>query len=189
MDLTWSDLPDLTQLIRRAQAGDRDAEHSFISLAYRHLLSLAERQIGTERHFDASYSGDLLHDTWLSRIRSITGGIADRNHFAALVSIAMREQVNDEIRRRSALKRTIPRETHPVAVGRSYPMEDLVALDRALAEFERIDTRAAQVVRLRYYGGCSWTETAAATGATVKAVRCDWQSAIRWLGRKLGRSF
>ncbi len=63
----------------------------------------------------------------------------------------------------------------------------LIALDQALQDFARIDPRKAQVVELRYFGGLSVEETAAALQVHPNTVIRDWSLARKWLKRELMR--
>jgi RNA polymerase sigma factor (sigma-70 family) len=57
------------------------------------------------------------------------------------------------------------------------------ALDR-LAE---LDGRQAQVMTLRYFGGMTVAEVAAAPGVSVTTVEQDWRLARAWLAGQLRR--
>ncbi len=61
----------------------------------------------------------------------------------------------------------------------------LVALDDALDELAAFDPRKAQVVELRYFGGLSVEEAAAALGVHPNTVVRDWGLAKAWLKRAL----
>lgn len=60
---------------------------------------------------------------------------------------------------------------------------DLVALDEALLELNKIDERKSRVVELRYFGGLSLEETAEVLEVSVMTVRRDWRAAKAWLYR------
>jgi RNA polymerase sigma factor (sigma-70 family) len=62
---------------------------------------------------------------------------------------------------------------------------DLVALDDALTALETFDPRKGRVIELRYFGGLSLEETAAALEVSVATVRRDWSLARAWLYREL----
>jgi DNA-directed RNA polymerase specialized sigma24 family protein len=50
-----------------------------------------------------------------------------------------------------------------------------------------MDARRAQVVELRFFGGLSVEETAAALAVSPQTVIRDWQLARAWLARELRR--
>ena len=62
---------------------------------------------------------------------------------------------------------------------------DLVALDDALNLLERLDVQQFRIVELRYFGGLSIQETAAALDISAATVKRDWRVAKAWLHREL----
>jgi RNA polymerase sigma factor (TIGR02999 family) len=189
MELTWSQLPDITLLIRKARAGNRKAEHRLFDLAYPFLSRIASGVLRRAWNHPVGPL-DVLHDVYLDRLRDRTTPINDRHHFLALAATAMKSDLKDRARRSTAKKRTPlekPFPAFPQNGAGSLRFEERLALVRELERLEEFDLRAARVVQLRYYFGCSWEETAVALGATVKMVRTDWEFAAKWLGDRLGR--
>jgi RNA polymerase sigma factor (TIGR02999 family) len=188
MDIPWNEIPDITLLIRQYQAGDRDAEGRLFGLAYPQLREAASRLL-RRRDFGASACPlDLLHDVYLTRLRGWKGPVSDRSHFLALATLAMKNELVDRARRLKSQKRTAPESSpgFPQQIASSLSYEAILALEREVERLEAIDPRATLVLRLRYYGGCSWEETASATGASVKMVRNDWEFVSKWLAQRLG---
>jgi RNA polymerase sigma factor (TIGR02999 family) len=62
---------------------------------------------------------------------------------------------------------------------------DLIALDEALQELERLDSQQTRIVELRFFGGLSIEETAEALGISPATVKRDWSTARLWLRRQL----
>jgi DNA-directed RNA polymerase specialized sigma24 family protein len=62
---------------------------------------------------------------------------------------------------------------------------DLVDLDEALAELAVLDARQAQLVELRFFGGLSHEESAAALGISTSTAKREWAMAKAWLYRRL----
>jgi RNA polymerase sigma factor (TIGR02999 family) len=62
---------------------------------------------------------------------------------------------------------------------------DLVALDDALTELEKLDPRQARTVELRFFGGLSLEEAAEVLCVSVSTVRRDWRMAQAWLHQQL----
>jgi RNA polymerase sigma-70 factor (ECF subfamily) len=58
---------------------------------------------------------------------------------------------------------------------------ELIALDEALDQLEKLDPRKSRVVQLRYFGGLSLEETAEVLEVSVMTVRRDWRVAKAWL--------
>jgi RNA polymerase sigma factor (TIGR02999 family) len=183
----WREIPDLTFLIRTSQSGDDEAAARLLDITYPFLKPIAARLIRGCSHRDGLEPQDLIHNAWLTRVRSRRADVTDRGHYLALLTMALRGELIDHIRRVKSLKRTSPSEGALPQPDAGLPREYVLALDREIHRLERIDQRAAGVIRLRYYGGCSWEETAHALGITIKVARGDWGFAVRWLGERLGK--
>ena len=69
---------------------------------------------------------------------------------------------------------------------RSLGRQDVIALDDALRRLEAEDPRKGQVVNLRYFGGLSVEETAAALDVSITTVERDWRFIKAWLANELG---
>jgi RNA polymerase sigma factor (TIGR02999 family) len=65
------------------------------------------------------------------------------------------------------------------------PRQDLIALDDALNALAAFDLRKSQVVEMRFFGGLSVEETAAALHVSADTVMRDWRLAKVWLVREL----
>jgi RNA polymerase sigma factor (sigma-70 family) len=61
----------------------------------------------------------------------------------------------------------------------------VLALDDALERLAALDPDKARVVELRFFGGLSSEETAAALGTSPSTVARDWRFARAWLHREL----
>jgi RNA polymerase sigma factor (TIGR02999 family) len=70
----------------------------------------------------------------------------------------------------------------PVADG---PSMEMLALDEALNELEKLSARQARIVELRYFAGLSVSETAEELGVNARTVDRDWAAARVWLRRRL----
>jgi RNA polymerase sigma-70 factor, ECF subfamily len=70
-----------------------------------------------------------------------------------------------------------------VSEARSRPAQ-LIALDDALRELEKLDPRKGQVIELRFFGGMSIEETAVAAGISTTTVSREQRMAEAWLQRQ-----
>jgi RNA polymerase sigma factor (sigma-70 family) len=62
---------------------------------------------------------------------------------------------------------------------------DVLDLDDALTRLAEFDPRKSQIAELRFFGGLSVEETAAAVGVSRATVERDWQAARAWLFKAL----
>jgi RNA polymerase sigma factor (TIGR02999 family) len=100
----------------------------------------------------------------------------------------MRQILVDEARRRYSLKRGVgrPRATlSAITVADETPLEDLLDLDDALCKLERLDSRKAQIVTLRFFAGLTVEQTASALDISPATVKNDWSFAKAWLHREI----
>lgn len=57
----------------------------------------------------------------------------------------------------------------------------MIELDQALGRLETLDSRAAQVVELRFFGGLTDEEVGKTLGISSATVKRDWDFARSWL--------
>ncbi len=175
---------NLTGLLKQMQQGDRDAGESAAALVYDELHRIASRELRHERPDHLLQTTALIHEAYVGLLGSKTLEIQNRIHFFALASQQMRRILVDYARIRNAQRRgggTISVGLDGVQVGLNPRGIDLLSLDEALRELQRIDSRAAKVVELRYFGGYTDHEVVEALGASLATVRRDWEFARSWL--------
>ncbi len=100
----------------------------------------------------------------------------------------MRRVLVDVARSKGRLKRGEGASAVPLDEATTIALErapSLVALDLALQALAQVDPRKSQVVELRFFGGFSVEETAAALGISDETVHRDWRLAKSWLRREL----
>jgi RNA polymerase sigma factor (TIGR02999 family) len=71
-------------------------------------------------------------------------------------------------------------------LGVSEDPDTILALDAALGRLDQQDSRAADVVRLRFFAGLSVEETAKALEVSERTVKREWSFARAWLFDALG---
>lgn len=107
-----------------------------------------------------------------------------REQFLGLACTMMRRILVDHVRGRRALKRGgdgIRVAFVADLLVWKHPAIDLMALDEALEELDRLSARQRQVVEMRFFGGMTEPEVAAALGIAERTVRADWAMARAWL--------
>jgi len=108
----------------------------------------------------------------------------DRAHFLAVSARVMRHILVDHARARRYQKRggQAAKVTFDEAlVVTDEPGLDFVALDDALEALAKFDERKSRVVEMRFFGGLSVDETAAALKVSPATVMGDWRLAKAWL--------
>ena len=182
----WNDLTSLLNSLDGSQ-GKQDRVYR---LVYSELRRIAHRLLSGEPAPDSFQPTELLHETYLKKLRSLRVPIRNRQHFYSLATRAMRQVLIEDTRRRKAKKRQAPAATELEwifgAGARSRDPVQLLEIASFLDHLRQIDPRAASVVNLRFFLGCSIEETAEALGLSLRNVRDDWDFAKVWLQRRLG---
>ncbi len=127
----------------------------------------------------------LVHEAFL-RIDGL--GANDRAHLFALAARAMRFVLVDHARARAAAKRGGA--ARRVTLGEAEGVADLradevLALDEALTRLSDEHPGLAALVELRFFGGMTYEEVAAARGVSVRTAKREWALARAWLHRAL----
>jgi RNA polymerase sigma factor (TIGR02999 family) len=102
-----------------------------------------------------------------------------------MAATVMRRVIIDHLRRRHARKRD---GGPPLRLSVSEPASpetnleiDVLALDKAITELESLDAQQAKIVEMRFFGGLSVAEIAAAMQLSDRTVKREWQRARTFL--------
>lgn len=160
-----------------------------VALLYHELRRLARVRLADERAGHSLQPTGLAHEAVM---RLLSGGREawdSRGHFFSAASETMRRILVDAARHRTAAKRGGGQGRLVVALDElAGPRrdDDLIALDDALDGLADIDREAADLVKLRTFGGLSMAEAAAALGVSTRTAERMWAFARAWLARELG---
>jgi RNA polymerase sigma factor (TIGR02999 family) len=176
---------EVTHWLDRWRDGDRGALASLTPLVYAELHRLASRALARERPDHTLQPTALVHEAFLRLQGGRPASCRDRLHFFTLAARLMRHILVDHARALKAVRRgagavQISLERAGELAAGEGPA-DLVALDDALDELAAHDSRKARVVELRFFGGLSVEETAAALGVSAPTVILDTRLARAFL--------
>jgi RNA polymerase sigma factor (TIGR02999 family) len=178
----------VTELLLAYRGGQQAALDELLPLVYEHLRTVARAQLRREaRHRAGAHTLSttaLVHEAYFKLADSARLDVADRAQFLGVAARAMRQVLVDHARRFRSQKRGggvahLDLDDANVAVEERADM--LVALDESLARLAALNPRLAQVIEMRFFGGLTEEETAAALGVTDRTVRRDWVKARAWL--------
>ena len=152
------------------------------------MRRLAQHYVKQERPDHTLQATALVHEAYLKLIDTKSIAWQKRAHFFAVAAQVMRRILVDMARERRAQKRG---GGHKTSLDEAMGLPDeegdvnLVALDEALGRLAEIDPQQSRVVELRYFGGLSIEETAAALGVSPTTVKREWRVARAWLKREV----
>jgi RNA polymerase sigma-70 factor (ECF subfamily) len=180
----------LTVILGRARAGDERARGELIALVYDELRRVASALMRRERADHTLSPTAVVHEAVIRLLgEAVFEKAADRGFLLAAAARAMREVLIDHARRRAAARRGGGTRRVPLDAVVDYfegQGLDVVAVHEALDRLAALDGRQAQVMTLRYFGGMTVAEVAAALGVSVATAEQDWRLARAWLTGQLG---
>jgi len=177
--------PELEEALSR-HAGE------LLPLIYDELRALAARKMARESPGHTLQPTALVHEAWLRLAGERPPLFANRAHFFAAAAEAMRRILIERARRRLAAKRgggAVPLDVDEIDIPSPAAEDDqLLAVNEALDKFANLDPRKAELVKLRYFVGMSFEETAAVLGIAVPTAKQWWAYARAWLTVELRSS-
>jgi len=184
--------PDITGLIERAGAGDRQAARELLPLVYDQLRALARRKMAAEKPGHTLQPTALVHEAYVRLVGDNRREWDGRAHFYVAAAEAMRRILVESARRKGRHKhggdwRQVTLDSMDLAAPK-LPIEEILSVDEAICRLEKRDERMAEIVRLRFFAGLGTAEIAALLGVTGRTVRRDWAVARAWLYRDLASS-
>jgi RNA polymerase sigma factor (TIGR02999 family) len=159
-----------------------------MALIYRELRLLAAHYLRNERREHTWQPTALVHEVYLRLIESEPVAWQNRAHFFAVAAQQMRRLLVDHARARLAEKRGgrgVRISVKDVADRAWRQEDDVLAVDEALCRLNDLDSRAAQAVELRFFGGLDERETAEVLGISIATLKRDWVFARAWLFQQL----
>lgn len=179
---------DLARLLADCAEGDAEAFDRLMPLVYGDLRRIAHRQLGQERPDHTLSTTDVVHEAYVQLVDHATATWQDRAHFFAAASRVIRHVLIDYARTMAATKRgggAIRIPLREELDGHEPDTVELLALDEALEELAAHDPALERVVVLRFFGGMTMPDTAAALGISLRTAERQWRRARAYLYRAL----
>jgi len=175
---------DVTRILGAAQNRDPTAADQLLPLVYDELRRLAAAKMVQEKPGQTLQPTALVHEAWLRLVRSDDQRFENRAHFFAAAAEAMRRILIDHARRKSARKHGGRHERvdlEQIDVPARAADDTLLRVNECLEALAREDAKAAELVKLRFFGGLSVEEAAGVLGVTDRTARRYWRFARAWL--------
>ncbi len=151
-------------------------------LVYPRLKRIAAAQLRRESGDVSVQATGLVHELYIALVASRQPTWQDRQHFFAMATLMVRRILVARARRRGSAKRAAGAVTVPLSSvvdrcsGGGVDV-NLLDLDLALTELAEIDTGAARLVELRFFGGLSIDEAAVVLGIGRTTATRRWRAA------------
>ncbi len=179
---------EVTGLLRAWSGGDDAALARIVEIVYPELCAIARRCLSGERPDHTIQATALVHEAYVRLVDIRQMQWQDRAHFLAVGARLMRRVLVDYARARGCNKREgggrrVAFDEALLLCSEPDPM--VLRLNEALIQLGEFDSRKAQVVEMRYFGGLTADEIAAVLHISPQSVQLDWSLAKSWLLREM----
>ena len=188
MDMPSVSQQRVTDLLVRWSHGDDAALGELTPLVYEELRRLAHHHMGGERPDHTLQTTALVNEAYLRLADQTNPNWQSRAHFFAVAARAMRQILVSYARSNRAQKRGgggARIELDESAILSPEQSKEIVDLHEALERLGMLDSRKAQVVELKFFGGLNYDEIAEVLKIARMTVRRDWEFAKLWLYTEL----
>lgn len=182
---------EVTRLLSAVANGSDSAAGELLPLVYAELRRVAEAYLRRERGDHTLQPTALVHEAYLRLVDQKAASFTDKVHFMRVAARAMRRVLVDHARAHRAAKRgggaaELPMDEGLVMIENRAI--DMLALDEALDELQRLDAEQARVVELRFFAGLTSAEVAHVLGLSLRTVEREWSFARAWLRSRVGEA-
>lgn len=185
-------MDEVNRILTDIDRGDPKAASRLLPLVYDELRRLAGQRMARESPGQTLTATALVHDAYL---RLVAPGNRqeweNRGQFLAAAAEAMRRILIERARKKQSVKYGGERKRinlDAVTLGVESPADDILALDEALRELEGHDRQAADLVKLRFFGGLGHQEAARVLGIGRRTADRHWVVARAWLYDRLSNT-
>ena len=179
---------EVTQLLAEWSHGDNGALAELTPLVYEELRRLAHHFMVGQRPEHTLQTTALVNEAYLRLADQTKPSWENRAHFFAVAARAMRQILVNYARSNRAQKRgggALKVELDEAAIVSPEQSKEIVDLHEALERLAALDSRKAQVVELKYFGGLNYDEIAEVLKISRVTVRRDWEFTRAWLYTEL----
>jgi len=178
-------MSDLTLILNRAEQGDPKAAEELLPLVYEELRKLAAARMANEATDHTLQPTALVHEAWLRLVgKDAQVEFANRAHFFAAAAEAMRRILIEWARRKGAGKRGGDWQRidlDKVDIAADADDDTLLLVNEALEKLSSEDAQAAEIAKLRFFGGLTLEEAGKVLGVTDRTAKRYWAYARAWL--------
>src|SRR5882724_996018 len=184
-------MSDVTRILSVIEHGDPSAAGQLLPLVYDELRKLAAARLAQEKPGQTLQATALVHEAYLRLVGPADGEPKQwrsRGYFFSAAAEAMRRILVEKARQKGRLKHGGERQRVDLdsscAVSEP-PSIDLIALDEALNKLAAEEPIKAELVKLRFFGGLTMPESAAALDISQATAERYWTFARSWLYAEL----
>ena len=180
---------NLTCMLQQIDASNPQASAELLPLVYTELRRVAAAKMARESSQHTLQPTALVHEAWIRLGADRQPEWQNRAHFFAAAAETMRRILIDNARHRRAVRHgggQVRLNVDELEIASASEKDDqMVAVSEALAKFAAEDPRKAELVKLRYFGGLTLEQAAAALDIPQGTAKRWWTYARAWFFREL----
>ena len=184
---------DVTVILSAIEQGDSESAAKLLPLVYDELRRLAAEKMAFEKPGQTLDATALVHEAFIrltgsERLQKTPLEFAGSRHFFAVAAEAMRRILVENARRKNAEKRGGDRrrvDLDEANVPGGASADELVLLDEALTQLASDDADAAEIAKLRLFGGMTMDDAGKVLGVSRATAFRSWTYARAWLNSHL----
>ena len=188
IDMPSASPQEITQLLTGWRHGNGAALNQLTPLVYEDLRRLAHHYMSGQRPDHTLQTTALVNEAYLRLADQTNPNWQDRAHFFAVAARAMRQILVNYAKSYRSQKRgggAHKVELEETALVSPAQSQAIVELHEALGQLSALDSRKAEVVEMKYFGGLNYDEIAEVLKISAITVRRDWEFAKAWLYKEL----
>lgn len=178
----------ITRILSAVSRQAPDAAEQLLNAVYDELHRLAAAKMANESPAHTLQATALINEAWPRLLQEGSLPFTDRRNFLAAAAEAMRRVLIDHARRRNRQRRgggSRPLDLDSFEVAAPESSEELLRLNEALEQLEKLDETRSEIVKLRFFAGLTNRETAETLGLPLRTVERHWTFARAWLKREM----
>jgi RNA polymerase sigma factor (TIGR02999 family) len=178
-------MSEFTRILSAMEQGDPHAAQQLLPLVYNELRRLAGQKLAQEKAGQTLQATALVHEAYLRLVDADHNRHwASRGQFFIAAAEAMRRILVESARRKRRQRHGGGRARLKLdacdLAGPARP-QHLLALNEALDRLAESNPQAAELVKLRYFAGCTNAEAASVLGISPRRATQIWAYARAWL--------
>jgi RNA polymerase sigma factor (TIGR02999 family) len=182
---------DITVMLRAVEDRDPQAADKLLPLVYEELRRVAAHRMARQPAGHTLQATALVHEAFLKLIGNGDHTWNNRRHFFAAASEAMRHILVDRARRKAAVKHgggLARLHLDELLVGGEATDPQVLIVNDALERLALQDPVAAELVKLRFFGGLTFVQAAELLEISERTAKRLWAYARAWLFDDLQRT-
>ncbi|MFC1633212.1 ECF-type sigma factor [Planctomycetota bacterium] len=184
-------MTDVTRILNAIEQGDKRAANQLLPLVYDELRLLAAQKLLNEAPGQTLQATALVHEAYLRLVGGEDQNWDSRGHFFAAAAEAIRRILVDKARYKLSMRHGGNRKKIGLSdelLAIEDPKDDILAVNEALNKLANEDSKLAEVIKLRYFGGLTIDQIALIMGIGRRTVDRYWALGRAWLYQEISQT-